>query len=127
MYVYRVEDRIGAGPYHAGGLEVDRSSTARHPSPRDDGLHKWKYSDYENTKHYFFGFESMQAANNWFGCMQNSIIQYNREVDHCKRFGIATYECNPSDVEIGGSQLVFKRENAQIVSFKEFGLDLILA
>ena len=67
MFVYRIEDRDGRGPYSCGAKWEDErhNSDNGHPSPTRDGLYRYWHSK-EPDINLKFGFTSTKQFRHWF-------------------------------------------------------------
>jgi hypothetical protein len=109
MFVYRVENKDGTGPYDAGAFcPYERCSyktksgkyVDRHPSPQEDGIKG-------RTPDHYYGFQNIMQLDVWFRRLPSG-LESLRE----KNFHIAVYHCPRQHVLIGKKQVAFKLEFA---------------
>jgi hypothetical protein len=127
MIVYRVENRMGTGPYsRCINLPSYLTVPERHPTPSQDGLSSWyNGTDYAKMNEYYFGFESLEQLKSWFtGAFEEEFSEHNYNMGEGESskyaYGISCYDVPDEDVEIGDSQLVFLRDNAQLLRFDAY-------
>lgn|SRR5690606_5818811 len=109
MFIWRIENDEGIGPYHTGdatSLNLYDSSNV-HPSPRED-ISEWKNMDYRSLVKYRFGFKCTDDLSRWFN--GRSLIKLYEN-----GFRIVKYKVDRRYVMIGKRQVAFDITKAKRV------------
>jgi hypothetical protein len=118
MKVYRVEhEEFGHGPYYSRDMKTEghkelagrlcNATVARdQPVPWCDGIRE------ADTDHYC-GFISATALHQWFHNHYEDLEIYG--------YHVAVYETNRDDVLFGNKQLMFKRDESELIETLTFG------
>lgn len=104
MYVYRIENKHGLGPYSKGSTSTWQSghhitSTGR-PMPQDD-IKEWKDLSYDEQHKYVFGFASLKQLQAWFR---------PEELSKLNASGYSIKRIRADNVVHGHTQVAFTRQ-----------------
>lgn len=118
MFVYRVENQHGTGPYNSRGFLHENMSAEAHPPPCGDGIH-----DFAPSKH-LCGFKSMEQLLEWFDeDALEELAKTNRATRWRRRialrgplYHIGTYTVDEDHVMLGEKQLVFEHQHAKHIA-----------
>jgi hypothetical protein len=111
MRVYRIESSNGQGPF-AGNANVSEENwhlfihVNALPLPRHDNFRK--FNIYRDSS-LVCGCSSLEQLQEWFPYEVMSVLD---DSDYC----LATYEVNVNDLDIGGSQVLFRQKASVCVS-----------
>jgi hypothetical protein len=107
MYVYRLEDADGLGPYATGHAYNFALCGKQHPDPKYD-IKGWNAVYTSQSMQYHFGFRTLDDLTEWF---------YARALTGLYSRGqrIVKYKISKWDVLMGTRQLAFEKRKAEKV------------
>jgi len=105
MYVYRIENREGLGPYQ-GGVVTWRHYDEDHPGPQQDNI---PY-DVVFSQQYHYGFKSKAQLLNWFS--KSDLKRFESSGFYVMRYSVPDTHFN---VYKGGNQVAFLKHKASEV------------
>lgn len=119
MFIWRVENNLGYGPYHVGDAfgGVNLLNPKEHPEPRQD-IPEWRNIDYPFYKAYHFGFRSMKDLTEWFhgSALERLYGQGYKIVKYDIPVKTINYKSIPlRTVLVGGKQVAFMIDYANKV------------
>ncbi|MCK5615628.1 hypothetical protein KAR91_77905 [Candidatus Pacearchaeota archaeon] len=114
LYVYRMQDRNGEGPYRMGHYDYNKDrydwatrkhAKPRHPTGYDDKILGLSFEKLDGmiAKRYKFGFIDEQQAYDWFNC--------RTERSRLSATGFKMTRVQAAEVICGDKQLIFIEES----------------
>ncbi len=117
MYVYRVENASGEGPYQGGHISIDDMYDRLVADVGEEGARSTQPNVFQDSwdrpwrvpaGSHAFGFRTKGQMERWFtpSC---------RQLLADRQYFLVTYDVGAADVIFGGHQLVFDKSKAKLI------------